>query len=94
MPCDTTYDQSNLDTYIDVFCKIDQTWNAYPDIVNIIIGGDFNTHMARTNSLHTSALSDFVAQHGLVMCSDCIDGKVIFTYENFVSGSKSILLGA
>lgn len=60
--CAFLFSKVNLDTYIrymDVFfCKKDQVCSAYPDIVNIIIGGDFNSDLSGTNSLHTVALND------------------------------------
>ena len=65
MPRDTEHEQENTQLYVDVLTRISHIRNNYPDICNIIIGGDFNTDLTRINSLHTISLMDYLPHEGL-----------------------------
>jgi hypothetical protein len=65
MSCDTEHEQENAQLYIDVLTRISHIRNNYPDISNIIIGGDFNTDLTRIISLHTISLMDYLPREGL-----------------------------
>ena len=60
MPCDTEHEQQNSQLYLDALTRISLIRNNYPDLCNIIIGGDFNTDLTRIKSLHTISLMDYL----------------------------------
>jgi len=91
MPCDTEHDQENAELYLDVLTRISHVRTSYPDICNIIIGGDFNTDLIRINSLHTISLLDYLPREGLALCCQCTEDKVMYTYENSFTGGRSKL---
>lgn len=52
MPCDTDYDRVNLQQYECVLDEI-SALSADLNIDVLIVGGDLNTDLARSRSLHT-----------------------------------------
>ena len=91
MSCDTEHEQENAQLYIDVLTRISHIRNNYPDISNIIIGGDFNTDLTRIISLHTISLMDYLPREGLWLCAQCVEDNVLYTYENSFTGGRSKL---
>ena len=57
----------------------------------MIIGGDFNTDLARTDSQDTHLLNYFATEEDLSCCI-CLDiSNVQYTYESGVTGKESII---
>ena len=88
MQCDTEHEQENAQLYLDVLTRISHIRNNYPDICNIIIGGDFNTDLTRINSFHTISLIDYLPHEGLLLCSQCVEDNVLYTYEKIVPPTR------
>lgn len=89
MPCDVRHSQ--LDTgFDDVLNDINMLISNHSAINHIIIGGDFNTDLSRTQSPHTIALHDFCEQEVLSMCVNHPQSNIDFTYESS-TGSKSVI---
>jgi len=63
MSCDTTRDYSNLDEYRNVLMDFMSVCNNYTDVDYVILAGDLNTDISRSNSLHTRELNQFISQH-------------------------------
>ena len=61
MPSDTAHDVNNHDIYREVLSNIRASCNVQ-DIDFMIIGGDFNTDLARTDSQNTHLLNSFVTE--------------------------------
>ena len=59
MPCDTARNVNNNDIYREVLSNIRASCNVQ-DIDFMIIGGDFNTDLARTESQNTHSLNSIV----------------------------------
>ena len=57
MPCDTRYGRDNIDIYNSVFNAIIDS-NLCNNVDHILIGGDFNTDLSRTQSPHTVSLNN------------------------------------
>ena len=87
MPCDTEYNQSNADEYNQVLSDILSVVEL-EDADFVISGGDYNTDLRRSKSLHCSAMTSFIHDSGLKLITDpCID----YTYESMSNGSRSII---
>ena len=57
MSCDTAHNLNNDDIFREVLSNIQASCNVQ-DIGFLIIGGDFNTDLARTDSPNTHLLKD------------------------------------
>ena len=90
MPCDTEFDRDNLYQYECVLEEISQLAVATNTDV-LIIGGDLNTDLVRSRSLHTKALNDFLDKECLKPVIRHSSNKVDYTYESKVSGERSTL---
>ena len=91
MPCDTQYNQANLNEFNEVLEEMSFLAIAY-DSDHLVFCGDFNTDFARCLSLHTRALSNFLHQESLCdlrTMPDCY--HVDFTFESFVDGSRTTI---
>ena len=91
MTCDTQREHANLAMYLDVLCEISLIRMKYADISHSIIGGDFNTDLSHRNSLYTIALLNYLSRDGLMLCSQCTDDEILYTYENSITVAQSIL---
>ena len=81
MSCDTEHEQENTQLYIDVLIRIRHIRNNYPDICNIIMGGDFNTYLTRINSLQTISLMDYLPPNeGILLCHEYVGDNVMYIY--------------
>ena len=91
MPCDTSNDHSNLQTFMEVLSEMEYIMDT-TDYDHVIVGGDFNTDFSRSStSLHNAPLNEFndrqCLHSGLNSSMACVD----FTYHNDFTGSKSIV---
>ena len=86
MPCATAHNVNNHDIYSEVLSKIQASCNVQ-NIDFIIIGGGFNSDLARTDSPNTHLLNSFVTEEDL---SHCIS-NVQYTYESDVTVTESII---
>ena len=91
MPCDTTHNYENRALYQDILNDIKCICTKYGNIDYVIIGGDFNTDLNRTDSLHSQVLTEFVASEGLSLCLLSDVANVKYTYENESTCAESIL---
>ena len=53
--------------------------------------GEFNTDLTRINSLHTIYLMYYLHHDGILLCSQCVEDNVLYTYENSFTGGRSKL---
>ncbi len=90
MPCDASYDRANLNTFEDVLREI-IVIATNMNINNIFCGGDFNTDLSRTNSLHTKSLTSFVENEHLVLLDTLVGFDVEYSYESKATNSRSLL---
>jgi len=90
MPIDTCYDKANLESFKYQLNVITQLCNEY-DISNIIIGGDLNTDLSRTQSLHTDALLSYCQSQCLMSLQNHVKSNVDYSYESKSNGSRSML---
>lgn len=86
MPCDG-HDELK---YLDMLNEI-RHMCVLGDIDRIIVGGDFNTELSRSNSEHTSSLLNFVNTERLCLCKNLSISEVDYTYESFINGVRSTL---
>jgi exonuclease III len=90
MPCDNTSGQDNNQVYQDVLHDIFDH-EAASQVNNIIIGGDFNTDLSRSNSAHTRCLNS-VCQHESMQCVQMLQiCEVDYTYQSLINGQQSCL---
>ena len=90
MPCDTINDMLNQQTYVNALQDIINIASKY-DINCIVCGGDFNTDMSRTDSLHTKSMSSFISQEEFKMCISHNSCNIDYTYESIINGARSTL---
>jgi hypothetical protein len=90
MPCDKAYNINNLDLYREVLSDISDACNAH-DVDYMIIGGDFNTDLRRTNSSNTQVLNSFVNDECLSYCISLDLSDVKYTYENDSTQTESTI---
>ena len=87
MPCDTEYDQSNCEVFMDVLCEVSNVI-VKEDVDFVIVGGDFNTDMTRSRSLHVNILQSFIEREFLTM----VDNEMAdYTYESLTNGCRSMI---
>ena len=90
MPFDNTSGQDNNQAYHDVLHDIFDH-EAASLVNNIIIGGDFNTDLSRSNSAHTRCLNS-VCQHESMQCVRMLQiCGVDYTYQSLINGQQSCL---
>jgi hypothetical protein len=89
MPCD---DNTNIEVYESVLHDV-TTIALEHSADHLIIGGDLNTDLSRSHSLHTMSLKLFVSNEDLVIIDDSlgIPYNVDFTFESTTNASRSIL---
>ena len=88
MPCDTTYDESNIIVYNGVLRDISIAANTL-NINHIACGGDFNTDISRSNSLHTKSLMRFVQNEHMILLDDLPNNSVDYTFESKIDQTRS-----
>ena len=90
MPCDSKYDASNLQVFNDVLNEIEFVIDSHPEHHHVIVAGDFNTDLNRTeSSLHNAPLLDMCERQCLQAGLNSHVAQVNFTYHNEFTGSKS-----
>jgi len=88
MPCDTEYDNCNNDVYNEIL--LDMLKFANDDSIDFVMcGGDFNTDMIRTKSLHTNSLQAFMAREHFKLCDSHSCSSVDYTYESMANYVRS-----
>ena len=90
MPCDTQHDQGNLDMFNEVLEMISQTCTEY-DGHQVIIGGDLNTDLSRSTSLHTQALNSFLEIEFMKYCLTHVTCDVDYTYLSKMNNERSVI---
>lgn len=88
MPTDSG--SANIEQYKDTLNVISATMNTC-DISNVIIGGDFNADLARTQSQSTRLLNKFVESEALVLGNLLSFSDCDYTFESKASGARSIV---
>ena len=86
MPCDSI----NLTEFDDVILDIERI-STELNISNIVIGGDFNTDLARTKSVQSKHLLDFCLNDNYKLVIDHPTCNVDYTYESKITGDRSII---
>jgi len=81
---------NNHDTCREGLSNIQASCNV-KNIDFMIIGGDFNTDLARTDSQNTHFLNSFVTEEDLSYCISLDISNVQYTYESDVTGTESII---
>jgi len=89
MPCDVHNGLINVD-YDNVLHDINSCICNHPTIDHVIIGGDFNTDMSRTQSPHTIALREFCEHEDLLMCASHDTSIIDYTYESHAGNTSTI----
>ena len=90
MPCDTTHDVNNqviFDESLNELISIADLEN----VSSIIIGGDFNTDLSRSNSLHTLSVERLVACGDVSLLNNLPGYDVDYTYESVMSLARSTI---
>ena len=90
MPVDTLYDQDNSSEYRTILNEIIATADNM-DALHTVIGGDLNTDMNRSSSLHTIDLTRFAQQEHFTWWLQDHPGNVDFTFESRCNGSRSTI---
>jgi hypothetical protein len=75
----------------EVLDEIESLVESHSDVDVVIVGGDFNTDVTRSASLHVVPLEQFCIRNSLCMCVNNPISQVDFTYTNEVIGAKSTL---
>jgi len=69
MPCDTNYNRDNIGIYNTMFNDLLDS-NLCNNVDHMVIGGDFNTDLSRTQSAHTMMCScEFYSRFLLIILS-------------------------
>lgn len=89
MPCDSGT-HSDAREYADVLESISGTC-LDNNIMEIIIGGDFNTDFSRLLSLNTRNLSAFMTRESLQCSPEMVSKGFTHTFESKIDGSRSVL---
>ena len=80
MPCESRDRDSN--DFFHVLLEIRSVIDRFPDVNNVIIGGDLNTDLGRTGSSYADSLRDFCAENHLRLCIEHPRSCVDYTYRN------------
>ena len=90
MPTDTNYDRGNLALYQYELNVIKQICNEQ-DANYVIIGGDFNTDLRRTSSLHADKLLQYMQSECMLPLVNHDKSTVDYTYESKSNSVRSVL---
>ena len=90
MPCDTETDHHNASVFDSVLREISDLAENM-NIQSIICGGDFNTDLSRTRSLHTQSLTRFLENESFVLLDNIACFDVSYTYESTSNHARSII---
>jgi exonuclease III len=82
---------SDCSMFFNVLLELTSVIEIHPDVNHIVIGGDFNTDLARVDSSYVELLSDFCDQHQLNFCMRNEISEVDFTYLNDFTQAKSMI---
>ncbi len=88
MPCDTEYDHCNNDAYNEILYEMLKFTND-DSIDFVLCGGDFNTDIIRSKSLHTRSLQAFMSQENFRLCDSHRFSSVDYTYESMSNSVRS-----
>ena len=91
MPCDTDHNAENLIDYMNVLYEIDSVNAIHNDIDHVLLGGDFNTDLSRSGSLHSNALVDYCDSRSLFLCCEHERFSVDYSYVSDVTHSTSLI---
>lgn len=93
MPCDTTYDQNNVDIYNAVFSNIlnSNVCNDVATCARDINERDLNTALSRTQSAHTECLRN-ICEREYIKCVKLHDHcDINYTYESKSNDARSCI---
>ncbi len=90
MPCDTTYDRHNIETYNAVFSDILSS-NACNNVNHVVIGGDLNTDLSRPQSAHTECIRLMCSREDMKCVFDHTNCSIDYTYESMSNASRSCI---
>ena len=92
MPCDDGRIGNNLNVYQDILSEI-STLCSNINATYILLAGDLNTDLSRSNSLHTKELLNFCTMENISSCHKVIP-SIPFTFEsgNSISVIDHILI--
>ena len=91
MPCDTLSDVHSNVVFVDTLNDISSLVESL-GINAVICGGDFNTDLRRSRSLHTKSLRSFVESENFMLLADVPSRyDVEYTYESKSNGARSII---
>ena len=90
MPTDTDHDRVNLAEYAEVLETISSCICEY-NVDHVIVGGDLNTDVCRTRSLHTHCLNEFITNECMQLSTSHQSCTVDYTYESVVNGVQSVI---
>jgi hypothetical protein len=79
---------TNLQEYLDTLNQVSNVMNTV-NADNIIIGGDFNTDLTRTNSRHTASLCNFIKDESLFPCVNLPLANIDYTFESKANNARS-----
>ena len=96
MPCDSNSKVDNFD-YQDVLCELRRICEQVTSSI-ILLGGDFNTDIARSKSFNTNNFEEFLEKENekkekekeKVNFMNHVLSDIDFTYESKVNGERSI----
>ena len=91
MPCDSTTDLDNLEIFSSILSDVKSKCFELSQIHYVVLGGDFNTDMSRTGSLHTNALMSYVNDEGLAFCAQSHISDIKYTHESDVHNTCSTI---
>lgn len=89
MPCESR--DRDFSEFSDVLLEIRSTIENFPNVNNVIIGGDMNTDFGRTGSSYADILREFCDDNDLYRCSDDHRCTVDYTYSNEFTRVRSTI---
>lgn len=89
MPCDDNRPNHNIVEYNAVLNDMRTIFNS-SDAQHVIVGGDFNTDLKRSNYF-TRALKNFVCDDNMYLCVKDVCNTVQFTYYSKSSDARSLI---
>ncbi len=90
MPVDTRYDQRNCSEFRSILLEIIML-SIDLNISSVIVGGDFNTDLERSQSLHTKEIESICHDFDFIPWINCVHNSVDFSYESNIDGSQSLI---
>ena len=91
MPCDSTADLDNLEIFSSILSDVKSKCFELSHVNYVVLGGDFNTDMRRTGSLHTNALMSYVNDEGLAFSAQSDISDIKYIHESDVHNTCSTI---